>query len=181
MSDAIEIANLRDYPHWVGTVASWHHQEWLSGYDKRNSKAINIGDRDTSRDIREREHSLRTHFSDVAVPSTFVALIRATADDEPLAIGSVSIVYYQFSKHRQPSEWVTNLYVREAFRRGGVGQQLLAFIHKFAVESDIDQLRLYTRDKEAYYRKRHWEFSHKGVVQGNSVSVLRRDVSGGLL
>ena len=166
-----EISNLREFPRFVALVAEWHHQEWLRSY-RIAGKPQALVKRDISEDVREREHNLRTHFDDNSVPSTFVALV--TENGTKKVIGSVSIVYYQFSKQRKPTEWVTNLFVLEEYRNQGVGQQLLEFIHRFATENNIRHLKLYTRDKEAFYRKRNWDFSHKGLVQGNAVSVLER-------
>ncbi|WP_075184979.1 GNAT family N-acetyltransferase [Teredinibacter haidensis] len=171
----IEIANLRDYPELVSTVATWHHNEWLHSYRVSGKESLLIH-RDIAEDIREREHNLRTHFSEAAVPSTFIALAVDENTGGKTVIGSVSVVYYQFSKQRKPNEWITNLFVVEAYRNKGIGQQLLEFIHQFAAESGIAHLKLYTRDKEEFYRKRDWQFSHKGLVQGNSVSVLEKRV-----
>jgi len=170
-----EIANLRDYPEHVSEVAAWHHGEWLQGYRMAGKHALLI-ELDKTADLREREHNLRTHFNAPAVPSTFIALAETNAPTQKQVIGSVSIVYYQFSKQRQASEWITNLYVVEAFRNNGIGEQLLEAIHQYAAQNAIENLKLYTRDKEAYYLKRDWAFSHEGLVQGNRVSVLHKRV-----
>jgi len=165
------IDNLREHPEWVGEIASWHHQEWLKGYTSSH-RLESLSSGDLAGDVREREHNLRSHFSSNTVPTTFVAYTDSVV--MPQAIGSVSIVYYQFSKHRKPSEWITNLYVCEAWRCRGVGEALLNKVLNYAQSHQITQVRLYTRDKEDYYLKRNWQLCHKGVVQGNAVSVLIR-------
>jgi len=168
--DTIEIANLREYPQFVPVLARWHHWEWLRGYGDgtRNSVPENG---DIAADLREREHNLRTHFGPGAVPTTFVALTR---ESELRPVGSVSIVYYRFTNHRLPSEWLTNLYVLKQYRKQGIGEHLLDYVAEYATEHSINHLKLYTRDREEFYRKRDWRFSHKGLVQGSSVSVLEK-------
>ncbi|SMF20652.1 Acetyltransferases [Alteromonadaceae bacterium Bs31] len=173
--DHIEIENLRDHPQFVPVLASWHHSEWLKGY-AGSTREQRQPDRQHGQDMQEREQALRSHFSVGPVPSTFIALLNNSENGstERKVIGSVSIVHYKFSHHRMPSEWLTNLYVLEEYRQQGIGQQLLDYISEFAADNQILHLKLYTKDKEAYYRKRDWIFSHKGLVQGGSVSVLEK-------
>ncbi len=169
------IANLRDFPQFVPELARWHHSEWLKGYADL-ARRQTISDKDVSKDIHERELNLHSHFGEAPVPSTFIAVCdKATnGSAKPEVIGSVSIVYYKFSHHRVPSEWLTNLYVLDAFRKQGIGEKLLEFMSDFAAENKIEQLKLYTKDKENFYRKRNWAFSHKGLVQGSAVTVLEK-------
>lgn len=165
------ISHLREHPEWVSEIASWHHREWLKGYNESH-RLEPFRAQDFADDVREREHNLRSHLSGTTVPATFVAYTDTGIREQ--AIGSISVVYYQFSKHRKPSEWITNLFVLEEWRCRGVGEALLNTILHYAQCHNISQLRLYTRDKEDYYRKRNWEFCHTGLVQGNTVSVLTR-------
>lgn len=168
------IANLRDHPQRVNEIADWHHREWLRGY-KASQRRLDCSERDLAHDVRERAHNLRSHFCAAPVPSTFIAL--GDISGLQYAIGSVSIVYYQFSKHRKPSEWLTNLYVQEGWRGRGIGQALMDHLLAYAGSNHIGQVRLYTRDHESYYRKRNWEFCHRGLVQGSSVSVLSKIIA----
>ena len=156
-------------------MASWHHSEWLRGY-AGGAREKCLSSKEIASDVHEREHNLRTHFGSAAVPSTFIALSNnsSNGDAQLSVIGSASIVYYKFSHHRIPSEWLTNLYVLEEYRQQGIGQQLLEFMSDFAAENKIQHLKLYTKDKADYYQKRDWDFSHKGLVQGSSVSVLEK-------
>ncbi|WP_018275800.1 GNAT family N-acetyltransferase [Teredinibacter turnerae] len=173
MNASVEISHLREFPQWVKTVAGWHHQEWL--------RSFRAGGERTSReevgaDIREREHNLRAHFDIDPIPATFIAHLPSVAEEARVPVGSVSLVFYQFTKSRKPSEWVTNLFVEPEHRCRGVGQQLLNYIETYAEGHGLVQLRLYTRDKAAYYQKRDWTFTHNGLVQGNAVSVLEKRV-----
>lgn len=173
-SRSYSIVNLRDYPQWVNEIADWHHREWLRGYNTSRHRH-DCSEKDLAHDIREREHNLRGHFCADPVPNTFIALTEEPGQQH--AIGSVSIVYYQFSRHRKPSEWLTNLYVEEGWRGRGVGQALMDCLLAYAGRHHIGQVRLYTRDHEPYYRKRNWAFCYRGLVQGCSVSVLSKTIT----
>ncbi|TVZ37823.1 acetyltransferase (GNAT) family protein [Alteromonadaceae bacterium 2753L.S.0a.02] len=180
MSETIEISHLREHPEWVSQVAVWHHREWLRGF--REGQLHKPGF-ERGEDIREREHNLRSHFGAEAVPATYIAHIpnaepNALLGDTRIPIGSVSLVAYQFTQGRKPSEWVTNLYVEPEYRKKGIGQQLLAFIEDYALQHQLDLLRLYTRDKAEYYTKRNWTFKHNGMVQGNAVAVFEKYLGG---
>lgn len=176
MNPTMTISHLREFPQWVKTVASWHHQEWLRSF---RDGGLRASASELGADIREREHNLRAHFARDPIPATFVAHVPAVEGDpeERTPIGSVSLVFYQFTKSRKPSEWVTNLFVEPEHRCQGVGARLLGHIEQYAKHQGLLQLRLYTRDKAAYYQKRQWTHTHNGLVQGNTVSVLEKRVA----
>jgi len=160
---AIEIHDLRDFPQWLPAVAAWHHQEWLQGCQDREV--------DSAGALAKRIKLLQEHTDDELIPRTFLA-VATTGQGEALPVGSVSIVYYHFTSQSTPGEWLTNLYVDESYRGGGVGQQLLMHAEQFAATAGIGLLRLYTRDQDSFYSKRDWRFSHQGRVQGAVVSVF---------
>lgn len=161
-----EIVDLRRCPEHVSELALWHHEEWLRGREQQEDQGAELNGFVVGQDIREREHSLRSHLGDGQVPTSFIARCQAGA------IGSVSIVSYQFSREQYPKQWLTNLYVLEAYRRQGVGEALLLQAVAFAKDIGLKEMYLYTRDQSLYYQKRGWQFSHQGLVQGQAVDVL---------
>ena len=163
MAQSYEIADLRTNPKWIPVVASWHHSEWLKGADSKSttSTATYVG-----RDASERIAKLHEHVSVQAIPSTFIA------HQDGLPIGSISLVNFQFTKGHQASEWLTNFFVIEGSRSQGVGSQLLNRLMLHATQNGIQRMFLYTKDKQDFYTKRGWVFSHQGLVQGATVKVL---------
>ncbi len=163
-----QISNLRDSAHWLPVIAQWHHDEWLkhqsiSGRAHSSEEAL---DR-----LRQRRDSLSLHLKSTGLPSTFVAHVLG----EP--IGSVSLVYYQFTKDNHATEWLTNLFVLPEFRKQGVAQSLLSLALEHAMEMKVPKLMLYTSDSADYYRKRHWRTINHGIVQGQKVEIMDYQLS----
>lgn len=166
----VAIANLSDNPEWLDQVADWHHGEWLRHKPARLNKGVNQEDseKEDQQQKLKRRHVLQAHFGDAAIPSTFVALI----DDEP--VGSVSVVYYQFSRNQAKSPWLTNVYVRPEFRSRGIAEKLLVHVCDYAKRSGLSSLKLYTYDQENYYLNRGWLKLRTGHLQKRPVSILEK-------
>ncbi len=157
--DTFEISELKSHPEWLPQVAQWHHLEWLTthpGYSKHEA----------AKRLEERKRSLQKHLSTNALPTTFVA----HEHDEP--VGTVSLVYYQFTQSQKASEWLTNLYVAEPKRGQGIASSLLRCAIKFAQMKKIPRLLLYTRNHAEFYRKRSWRSINRGLVQGEQVEIM---------
>ncbi|MFL0803744.1 MAG: GNAT family N-acetyltransferase [Agarilytica sp.] len=164
MEEAPSIIDLTQQPSWAPTIARWHHEEWLknhSGLEGRARSAEHI-----AKKLAQREHSLAQHLNDDPLPTTFVA------HRKEVPIGTVSLVYYQFTQDKRPSEWLTNLYVLPELRRQGVAGALLEHALQYACEHDLPCLMLYTSTSADFYRKRRWRTINKGIVQGLKVDIM---------
>ncbi len=164
VNDAIVISNLIEHPHWVATVSAWHHGEWLQAQSARPGASVKPSE--IAKKKGERERLLASHLSDAPIPATFVAHCAG------MPVGSVSLVYYQFTQDQRPSEWLTNLFVLPNNRYQGIGDGLLRHALRYAQHHDVARLMLYTNDRAAFYRKRQWRPVNRGIVQGQKVDIL---------
>ena len=155
----LRICNLADYPEFLPLLARWHHEEWLKGWGLLKPGV-------SAKSLARRVEVLRSHMLDTLLPRSFVALY----DGEPIA--SVSLVYFGLSTQQPQSLWLTNLYVPLLLRNKGLGALMLNYALDYASEHEKNQSRilLYTRDKEAYYRRRGWQDAGSGRVQGQAAT-----------
>lgn len=161
MNSEVCIENLAAYPSHIMLVADWHHYEWLRGrHDSRSS--------DSEENLKKRRKVLESHLGNDAIPSTFIALI------DKVPVGSASVVYYQFSRNKAKSPWLTNLFVSEEYREQGIGERLLKFACAQAKHAGIAKLSLYTHDQEAFYVKRGWTSLRSGRLQKRPVAILEK-------
>lgn len=164
LESKLGICNLSEHAEWIPLIALWHHNEWLKTYNGLSGR-FRSADVIKQR-LTERQNALTKHLSGEPLPTTFVA----HSGDEPL--GTVSLVYYQFSKDQQSTEWVTNLFVLPAYRRHGIASKLLQYAIDYAAVMRLSRLLLYTSDQMDFYRKRHWRSVSQGVVQGEKVEIM---------
>jgi len=160
----VKISNLIDCACWIPTIAQWHHQEWLK--DREGLHGRDRSPHVIEKKLSEREQTLQRHLTDDPLPTTFVAH-RA---NQPL--GTVSLVYYQFSNEQTPTEWLTNLYVLPESRCRGIATELLHAAISHAVSLKLTRLLLYTSDQKSFYAKRHWRSINQGSVQGQQVEIM---------
>ncbi|MBX2859005.1 MAG: GNAT family N-acetyltransferase [Cellvibrionaceae bacterium] len=161
-----DIVDMRSLPKCVAEVARWHHNEWLNGHPPGSRAAMGAAEGSLS-SVSDREHNLRAHLSAATIPTSFVA----HCNQQPL--GTVSLVNYRFSKEHCARQWITNLFVMEQFRGRGIALSLLQHCMHYARELGLKELNLYTRGLEGFYLKHGWQYSHRGMVQGQPVEVLK--------
>lgn len=149
-------------------MAHWHHNEWLR---VRRDSDGGRGEEEVADRLRQRHDSLSLHLKGVGLPATFIA----HSSGNP--IGSVSLVYYQFTKDNHASEWLTNLYVLPEYRKQGIAASLLSTAISHAIEMNVPKLMLYTSNCGDYYRKRKWRTINHGVVQGQKVEIMDYQLS----
>lgn len=179
---AFTIDDLRVNPAWVPEVSFWHHQEWLVGADAKdladehsNSGLSSGQDREhstISADWVRRQESLNLHLGDDPFPVSFIA------HQEGVAMGSVSLVNYRFTREAAPSQWLTNLYVLPSFRCCGVAQALLDQALGYAERCGVAELKLYTNNQGAYYAKRNWRKLHRSRLKSQWVDIFEYDFGG---
>lgn len=114
---------------------------------------------------------LKGHCSAEALPVSFLARRGAQV------LGSVSLVYYCFTKAQTRSEWLTNVYVEAESRGLGIGSALVEHACIYAQTQGVASLKLYTQDKRSFYLQRGWKDAGSGIVQGADVAILSRVLS----
>lgn len=178
MQPSLTIRALSEAPEWLDHVAQWHHQEWIKGRAQAKSAEAkpleNNGPTDalSERDsLQKRAQLLLAHCDQGNFPVTFVAF----HDGQP--VGSASIVYYQFTKSHERSQWLTNVYVLPELRSRGIGEWLVNHACNYAEDKGLSTLKLYTHDQAEFYLKRGWQAAGGGLVQGRRVAVLVKSLS----
>ena len=159
MSSDLVIVNLASASECLTQVARWHHDEWL----KTRS---NIDELEREHSLLKRIEALGMHLSDKAIPSTYIGMLNGNL------VGSVSLVFYRFSRNQSESPWLTNVYVKREHRRKGIGDQLVSHACHKAKMSGVDRLQLYTYDQEGFYLKRGWEKLRLARLQKRPVTIL---------
>ena len=103
------------------------------------------------------------------VPTTFVAV-----DDDLL--GSAAIVACDMETHGELSPWLASVYVRDKYRRRGVGSALVRHVMQAAACNGFDTLYLFTPDRESFYRQLGWSHYERTPYHGETVVVMRADL-----
>jgi GNAT superfamily N-acetyltransferase len=160
-----DIQPLREYPHWLTTVAAWHHEVWLNEQRDRFGHVDPVRAQDS---LQKRCELLRSHLSSDPLPESFIAIYHERV------VASVSIVRYQFLSGQDCSEWLTNVYVAPEYRRRGIAAQIIDRACEYAASLGVPELKLYTSERAEYYRKLGWQGRGSGHVQGREVDILSR-------
>jgi N-acetylglutamate synthase-like GNAT family acetyltransferase len=155
------IADLVEHLDWLDSIVDWQHAEWL-----RLSDAAALTQMQLNKALHERQLHMRTHLTRDPLPKTFVA----HADDQP--IGSASLVRY--ATDPTAKLWLTNLYVRPAWRYKGIGDALLTQGETAARALEVSDLWLYSYDTADYYLKRGWHWVKTAELRGCPVEVLHK-------
>lgn len=166
----LQISSLCGHEDWVPVIAQWHHNEWI-----RSHRGLDVVGRSAEiidNKLRERENALRQHMGENALPKTLVA------HDGEVPVGTVSLVYYQFSVQEKPTEWLTNMFVLPRYRRRGVASALLKAALHYGGEQGLTRVLLYTSDQAPFYEKRGWRVINSGFVQGQRVDIMDRALVG---
>ena len=130
------VHDLRDYPHHLDTLASWHQKEWAH---------LNPG-----QTLEQRIFKMQDYLKPDFIPSTFIYL-----RDGKLC-GSAAIIESDMDTHTELRPWLASVYVSPNERRQGIGQILVESVMERARHNDISTLYLYTPDQADFYQKLGW-------------------------
>ncbi|MBU1240999.1 GNAT family N-acetyltransferase [Myxococcota bacterium] len=150
----LHIKNLRDVPHVLPTLASWHHSMWSYLYP---------GDT-----LALRTERMQSYLAEDFLPSTFVALW----GDEP--VGSAAIISCDMETHTHLTPWMASLYVSEQWRQKGIGGTLVKHITAACEARGIPRIYLFTPDKRTFYERLGWECIATPDYHGERVTVMQR-------
>lgn len=101
-----------------------------------------------------------------ALPYTVLGLC-----DEAL-VGVATLTHYPGRLAPADALWLTNLWVRPAQRRRGIGTALVQAQTLAARRLNAAQLHLYTRDHQDYYRRLGWSLARTAEIAGATVSIM---------
>ncbi len=156
----MEIRLLETQARFLSQVAAWHHQE-CERQGLKSSMAL-------------RQQRLMLHLQQAAIPKTLVAMRYGEL------VGCVSLVNYTYrSNDAVPQSenlgplWLSNLFVAEASRHQGIGNELIDAAKAYTKELGLDDLWLSASDYTDYYERRGWMVERKTRLGGKEVNVMR--------
>jgi GNAT superfamily N-acetyltransferase len=150
----LQIGLLADHPHHLATVAGWIYAQWLHG---RPGMSLAFA-----------ETKFRGHLQRSAIPTTLIALAEATP------IATASIYVDDLPERPDLGPWLAAVYVVPAWRRCGVGGQIVRATEDMARRLAIPQLYLFTPDQEHFYSQLGWTTIGQAHDHGENVVVMTK-------
>lgn len=147
------IFELREQPSWLSAIAA---QQW---------KAWDY----------ESQADLEAFFAQGLSsdwPKTWFIL-----DDQETLLGSISLALNEMGDCQPPSRnpWLGFLYVAEAVRGQGIGQNLMQYVEQWAATHQITTLYLYTTDQTARYQRWGWQVLERIEYLGEWVDIMSKN------
>ncbi|MDQ3880648.1 MAG: GNAT family N-acetyltransferase [Chloroflexota bacterium] len=149
MGNAFRIEKLADHPSLIPSVASEVWREW--GYGSPDGCIADL--RQTRRDD---------------LPICEVAI------RESAPVGVVSLIACNLPPRCDLSPWLAGLYVWPAYRRQGIGAELVRTLEADAVRLRHPVLYLYTESAEEFYRRLGWQTFDRDRWEGEEIALMTR-------
>ena len=146
------IEYLADHPGALTTLAQWQHVEW--GY-------VRPGDTAEKRATRLRGWSNRDR-----IPLTVVAL---EGND---VLGSASLIQHDMETRMELTPWLAGVFVGEAYRRRGIGAELVRRIMEEARGLQVPLLYLYTVHSERFYAALGWKLMEATTYREHEIVIM---------
>jgi GNAT superfamily N-acetyltransferase len=146
------IEYLADHPEALPLLAGWQHKEW--GY-------IRPGDT-----VEKRMERLLGYSNRDRIPLTVVAL------DGDVLLGSASLVAHDMETRMELTPWMAGVYVGEAYRRRGIGAELVRRAMAEAWKLNVPVLYLYTLYSEKFYAGLGWTLLEHTDYREQPVAIM---------
>ena len=148
----MRIEYLADRPDALGTLAQWQHQEWGhlrpgDTLEKRTARLAPMSNRD-------------------CIPLTVVAF------DGDEVLGSASLIAHDMETRMELTPWLAGVYVGEAYRRRGIGAELVRRIVAEAGRLKVPLLYLYTVHSERLYAALGWQLLERTSYRDQKVVIM---------
>lgn len=148
----MRIEYLSDYPEAVATLAQWQHAEW--GH-------LRPGDT-----VEKRAARLEGFSNGNRIPLTVVAF----EGDEVL--GSASLIEHDMETRMELTPWLAGVFVGEAYRRRGIGAELVRRIMMEARRPQVRLLYLYTVQSGKFYAALGWKLMERTSYRDQSIVIM---------
>jgi GNAT superfamily N-acetyltransferase len=159
----MRIVYLADCPQHLVAIATWVHGQW--------------GHLVPSRTLEQVEAKFRKHLNRDHAPLTLVALEGDEPGGDGTPVGTASIFLQDMSTRPELSPWMASVYVSPAFRRRGIGSQLVQAVEAKARDLGLARLYLYTPDQERLYDRLGWVTLEHTVYLGEAVVIMTRNMT----
>lgn len=152
----MKIAYLADHQDVIPVLSEWFYREWPYLYPERT-------EHDVTRLISKRTNKDR-------IP---IALVAFEGDE---LIGTVCLKIHDMDTKPELTPWLAGLYVKESWRRNGVGSSLVKAIERKALEMGISHLFLYTPQSEHFYSGLGWTIRERENYHNVPVTVMEKEI-----
>ena len=132
----MEIVNICDAREHIKTAAKWIYDEFIEGI--RPGILLDMLIKGYNNSGKDK------------LPVTLVAI------EDSFCAGVISLVANDL-KVREHTPWLSSLYVRPAYRKKGIGEELVEAIKETARKLGYNELYLRTEHAQEYYIKLGWE------------------------
>jgi predicted N-acetyltransferase YhbS len=151
-SGAMRIEYLADHPEALPQLAQWQHREWGNlrpgdTLEKRTERLWGMAKRDR-------------------IPLTVVAF------EGNEVLGSASLIEHDMETRMELTPWLAGVYVGEAYRRRGIGAELVRRIMSEAAKSKVPLLYLYTVHSEKFYAALGWKLLERTSYREQDVVIM---------
>lgn len=146
------IEYLADHPETLLTLAQWQHAEW--GHTRPG---------DT---VEKRIARLRSFSNHDRIPLTVVAL------EAGELLGAASLIAHDMETRMELTPWLAGVFVGEAFRRRGIGAQLVRRIMIEAGRLKVPLLYLYTVHSERFYAALGWSLLERTFYLNHEIIIM---------
>jgi N-acetylglutamate synthase-like GNAT family acetyltransferase len=152
----LQIFHLKHKGHHIPTIAGWLFDEWE--HLRPGSNVADVIRRLANRCRAER------------LPSVHVAEINA------MPVGTISLVDYEMDIRTDLNPWVAAVYVHPYYRNRGIGSALMRHIETVAVDLGIENLYLFTPNRQSLYAQLGWKVIENLSYRQMDVSLMAKDL-----
>jgi N-acetylglutamate synthase-like GNAT family acetyltransferase len=146
------IEYLADQPGALPTLAQWLHREW--GHTRPGAT------------VETRRARLEGSCNRDRIPLTVVAL------EDGQVLGSASLIFHDMETRMELTPWLASVFVGEAYRRKGIGAELVRRIMAEAARLDVPVLYLYTVHSERFYAALGWTFYERTSYREQNIVIM---------
>ena len=143
---------LADHPEALPILAEWQHREW--GYLRPGDTA------------EKRMGRLQGYCNRDRIPLTVVALEGGNV------LGSASLIPHDMDTRMELKPWLAGVFVGEAYRRRGIGAELVRRIMAEAGRLRVPLLYLYTVHSEKFYAGLGWTLQERTTYRDQKVVIM---------
>jgi predicted N-acetyltransferase YhbS len=153
---SIQIEHLADHPELTHLLAIWFFEEW-----GRHNRTLTV---------ESIEQRVRERMNQDKLPLTLVAFL----ETEPVASATLKI--REMETHPQFEHWLGNVYVRSEYRNRGIGSHIIESAAEEAKRLDVQDLYLFTRDRERLYARLGWKMIERAEYHGRIAVIMKREL-----
>ena len=141
----------------IPSLAQWHQDEW-----RAITPDLSLADRIRGFEARARRGG---------VPTAVVALVDAKV------VGLACLVAADIESHAHLTPWLASVLVAPPFRGRGIGSALAERVAAEATALSVQELFLFTFDKQALYSRLGWSHREPTVYAGRPGTVMVRGLA----